>query len=590
MRQEEDFTSQLFHRELLRRFEPGSILEITDTALSWLRIDGPHKTALAAIQNRVLFQQQFLKTLTANVSSREIDQSAVQLTLGMLREVEKTTKLGAPINDCFSLKLQRKLASSVPPKPMIRISEEQTFSYLNQLFIDSANALRVLDMTNDNDFLGSYWIFMSQSPQPSVFLRSLLQSYLVQDERMFGQYSPSNFVILDMQRLVLPGSRLLQDLVSRDATSSGKPSEVLKPIDEFLSKCRPSYLNIFRTYCLNRCRVRRTLCHAIVEWDHLQADAEDTDSTLQTLTGERAQGFPSATDLTYSFPLSSWVYHHKLCQMELIVHLGFELSIYAADELPGMYWYLSHLCTVHLAHLDRISFFVEKSDPGFTVNGISSFVNPEEHAAKKAECHDLLFRSFRRLKGVEAFARALHRLYALLFRYRLIPKPPRPYSTDEMRYELRMRPFGHLSIPEPVDFIVFQRWSFLNDLTDQDILEEATEAIAVAKKAWEDVLRAKRNRFSTTIASAKGRGTPLESSPKASILDEEWVTDVKNTLKACIGTSIVIGTIKKKLAGKRVEAQAKIMRNLRVELPRPPDRDSWHSWWLCPRVSDQDPR
>jgi len=43
-------------------------------------------------------------------------------------------------------------------------------------------------------------------------------------------------------------------------------------------------------------------------------------------------------DEIWSFPLSSWAYHHKLQQMEWIVSLGFELQIYRVDELGGMYW------------------------------------------------------------------------------------------------------------------------------------------------------------------------------------------------------------------------------------------------------------
>jgi len=46
---------------------------------------------------------------------------------------------------------------------------------------------------------------------------------------------------------------------------------------------------------------------------------------------------PGAEEL-WSFPLSSWVYYHKLRQLEWIVQLGFELHIYQDSELAGMYW------------------------------------------------------------------------------------------------------------------------------------------------------------------------------------------------------------------------------------------------------------
>lgn len=61
---------------------------------------------------------------------------------------------------------------------------------------------------------------------------------------------------------------------------------------------------------------------------------------MREFTGEEPirEDENSAEEL-WSFPLSSWAYYHKLRQMEWIIQLGFELDIYQADELAGMYWY-----------------------------------------------------------------------------------------------------------------------------------------------------------------------------------------------------------------------------------------------------------
>ena len=37
-------------------------------------------------------------------------------------------------------------------------------------------------------------------------------------------------------------------------------------------------------------------------------------------------------------PLSQWALHQKLRIMQWIVQTGFELDIYQADEMAGMYW------------------------------------------------------------------------------------------------------------------------------------------------------------------------------------------------------------------------------------------------------------
>ncbi len=61
---------------------------------------------------------------------------------------------------------------------------------------------------------------------------------------------------------------------------------------------------------------------------------------LQELTNERPllSSQESGAEEIWSFPLSSWVYYHKLRQLEWIVQLGFELHIYQDSELAGMYW------------------------------------------------------------------------------------------------------------------------------------------------------------------------------------------------------------------------------------------------------------
>ena len=45
----------------------------------------------------------------------------------------------------------------------------------------------------------------------------------------------------------------------------------------FRQRAAQPFLDILRTFCQNRCRVRRTLCHNVRAWDNLQLDAEDVD-------------------------------------------------------------------------------------------------------------------------------------------------------------------------------------------------------------------------------------------------------------------------------------------------------------------------
>ena len=73
----------------------------------------------------------------------------------------------------------------------------------------------------------------------------------------------------------------------------------------------------------------------------MELKAEKYDNELRIYTGEKPIKDPDVSnEEIWAFPLSSWAYHHKLRQMEWIVQMGFELVIYQADELAGMYWYV----------------------------------------------------------------------------------------------------------------------------------------------------------------------------------------------------------------------------------------------------------
>ena len=61
--------------------------------------------------------------------------------------------------------------------------------------------------------------------------------------------------------------------------------------------------------------------------------------------------------------------------------------------------------------------------------------------------------------AIDAFAIALHALYVLLSRHKLLPTAagPQAYSNDQFRYELRMKPFLQITLPELVPYEEYSR-------------------------------------------------------------------------------------------------------------------------------------
>jgi hypothetical protein len=390
-------------------------------------------------------------------------------------------------------------------------------------------------------------------------VRTLLQHYLFSDMIILGTKSIRQVLDGDLASTVLPASTLLD----RDNDEIEIPSDprfsMSSRMEIFRSRAAGTYLDVLRTICQNRCRIRRTLCHNITDWDNLQLDAEELDLELQQFTQEKPIiDRAVSNDPIYAFPLSSWAYFYKLRQMEWIVQMGFELEIYQPDELAAMYWYLQYLAKTRSSHLERMT--------GFTMRSISFARNkksPELEAQnKKEQATALSFANFSTLEAAATygFADALACLFTVLDRLALLPTLPRPYSDDSMRYEVRLKPFLGIGLPELIPFDELTESVSQPNESSSDLLNFAIESTAGAKKAYEILAK----------LTAKEAFCPGSY--------ESWLKNVKDCLKACIFTNITLSAVKKAIeaAGKT----GKVM--IRAEIP--PIGEGYHDWWIVPKV------
>lgn len=68
--------------------------------------------------------------------------------LELLPTIKSTHMLSTPVPDAFSAKLQRKLASTMPPRPIVELSFDDAFGHLQRLFRDGAEVIDVLNYTD----------------------------------------------------------------------------------------------------------------------------------------------------------------------------------------------------------------------------------------------------------------------------------------------------------------------------------------------------------------------------------------------------------------------------------------------------------
>ncbi|KAJ5815721.1 NatC N(alpha)-terminal acetyltransferase Mak10 subunit [Penicillium riverlandense] len=572
--EEEDFVTQLYNRNLLSVFDPSNFEQLLDQAIDWIDKEAEMEEKLRdAIRCRLVFRREFLLALDQDLDVLE-SRSTVNFVscVSQLQLLTETVCLGKSVPEAFSLKIQRKLASTVPPRPIVHISHEDALAHLKRLCQDAIDMQHMLDYHGPSNFKTAVWTLLSRKPQASVYIRCLLQALIISDMTILGAVSVKQFLYDDIAELVLPSSILLQASTDEVELPSDPRFQIAQHMEGFVKRFAQPFVDTVRCACLNRCRIRRTLCHTVVDWDNLQMEAEELDVRLRALTSERPISLPSG-EPAFSYPLSSWVYHQKLIQLRLVLQMGFELSIYSPEELPGMYWYLSHICTTHLSHLDRIRTFTvaaRKRDLMATSSrpGTSSQPSSAFHQS---------FRSLERLTthliAIDAFSIALHALYVLLARHQLLSpaSSPQAYSSEKLRYELRMKPFIPVSLPELVPYQEFHKEANLEGDSDVTVLERASNAITEARRAWE-----------ATLANGAFIEDPSSRTPMPSTaIEEDWKRDVKDTMRACIGASLAIETIKKALSGQTE------MATLEVAIPDAGSKTRWHDWWAVPQVREK---
>jgi hypothetical protein len=406
--------------------------------------------------------------------------------------------------------------------------------------------------------------FQAQKPQPLVFIRALLQNFLFHDMVILGRRSIRQVLDDDLSIVVLPSSLLLDPANDNVEAPHHPRYAIAHQMELFRQRAAQSYLDIFRAFCQNRCRVRRTLFHSLQDWETVQIDAEEIDQFLQLQTEEKPLVYPPSSGAapSHSLPLSSWAYHYKIRLMEWTVQLGFELDIYQPHELAGMYWYLSYLARTRAQHLDRIRFFtthrLESTPPNPTIT-------PSASSAAQTNPQYTRSKSYLHLTHLEAtttrdLSTSLSALLTALSRLGHITPPPRPYSTDALRYEVRMKPFAAIGLPEVPSFESFTSAVTRPGVATSSLLEEAGKKAAAARAGLEVL-----SRMGETEGFVVGGY-------------ERWVAGVKGWMRAAIAVGVAVETVKRAVEDGRGG-------RLNVEVPRA--EKGYHEWWVVPRVVER---
>ena len=154
--QEEDFVTHLCHRKLLSDFEVTDIERLLEDALAWLRQpEGLCTDGLqAALSNRIEFRKAFLSVMKLGNSKDGLIQIHFwEICLKVLPSLLDTKELGVAVDTSFSTKIQRRLANTVPPRPIVQISFRESHRFLYQICQNGKEIFRAIDCPDGNSWL-----------------------------------------------------------------------------------------------------------------------------------------------------------------------------------------------------------------------------------------------------------------------------------------------------------------------------------------------------------------------------------------------------------------------------------------------------
>ena len=137
----------LYHRRLLDGFESTDISTRIEDAMTYVTEE--LELMDISIRDALLNRLRFRKTLLSAVQPDDfLDHQRARLwerCLELLPMLSQTNKLGVSLDDSFGIKIQRKLASSVPPRPIVKISFDEALARLNGLCQNGRDAYRISD-------------------------------------------------------------------------------------------------------------------------------------------------------------------------------------------------------------------------------------------------------------------------------------------------------------------------------------------------------------------------------------------------------------------------------------------------------------
>ncbi|ORY73889.1 Mak10 subunit, NatC N-terminal acetyltransferase-domain-containing protein [Protomyces lactucae-debilis] len=451
---EEDISAHDFDERMLSDEPSHTIQALLTDGIAWCKAQQLDHLALRLQQRQAWLQ------LTSQMS----DATALQLNARTLESL--LTEMTIPactlkpdtLAAIFNPTIQRRFASTTPPRPIVTMSVEAAVDLLKRLCADMA-PLKVIssDARHSPAVMHAYFEVLRCRELPYLPLtRSLMQRHFQESPGLKALPEQERYLINAVQELSGKRPEYFDASLARVEQPSDKRFKIHQLITMLLQRATPPILDLYRIYWHNPSRQRRNLCKVLLDLDVLQGEAELLDTELASLTKEHPKQLTNGrTSLSYT--LSSWLFNTKLDVSLKIWFMGFEQELYRPWELDLVYLQLEHLIALQIDHLNTI--YLDRVP--------ASDQKVRDHLDSVITYNEVLI----------VMCRACIDLLKLLKKLKLIQDDRCPFSSRALLYEYRMKPFNLLVSPPALTWQDTRSCLDTSDLTAQQLKKNAADGV-----------------------------------------------------------------------------------------------------------------
>ncbi|KAG5518505.1 hypothetical protein PMAC_002901 [Pneumocystis sp. 'macacae'] len=505
--EEEEVSSNSFGLSLLEHIDTIHALKLLEFSIYWLdnhsnKFQKKDQEYLKAILLRLKIRVAFLHALS---SSSEIDAiNNLEYIVNIINKDISIFDFGDEIDVFFSTSIQAKLSTTMPPRPIVIFPIDVAFNNFEDICRDFRKILLLsiekISFLTPLNILNFFRYFRTKKPNPSPFIRIMLQSLFFSNNMILNKFSLDQFIIDSISEIYSPAKKLFTILNQLCETYNDSKHCIFNSVNNFIKTASIVYVNVFRIMCHNPSRQRRNFCKLVLDLESLQTEAENIDIQLQSY-------FLKELNETFNYFLfpyifSSWCFYEKLQIMILICFLGFELELHSSHELSLIYWYLDYLLKTFLENETSTIYFSEKANITTSTNQQIKFDQDWNN-------------------GLQLMCNAFYKFFLVLKQFSFIRSPNRLQIPKSFMYKQRFKTFLSLKTPKFLDYEIFIKESDISNMSILHLLEDILEKFLKAKTLFE-IIKKSDPKVSNTI-----------------LCHDAFQEDIKNIIQSCTENELV---------------------------------------------------